>query len=42
MERRNPVTIVDVAVCAGVSPGTVSNVLTGKRPVAEATRQRGT
>ncbi|MFN3981943.1 MAG: LacI family DNA-binding transcriptional regulator [Caldilinea sp.] len=40
MERRNPVTIVDVAVCAGVSPGTVSNVLTGKRPVAEATRQR--
>ncbi len=33
-------TIVDVAVCAGVSPGTVSNVLTGKRPVAEATRQR--
>lgn len=40
MERRNPVTIVDVAVRAGVSPGTVSNVLTGKRPVAEGTRQR--
>lgn len=40
MERSYPVTIVDVAGRAGVSPGTVSNVLTGKRPVAEATRQR--
>ncbi|HHW87777.1 MAG TPA: LacI family transcriptional regulator [Chloroflexi bacterium] len=40
MERSHPVTIVDVAERAGVSPGTVSNVLTGKRPVAESTRQR--
>lgn len=38
MERKHPVTIVDVAAHAGVSAGTVSNVLTGKRPVAEATR----
>lgn len=34
------VTIVDVARAAHVSAGTVSNALTGKRPVAEATRQR--
>ena len=34
------VTIVDVARLAQVSAGTVSNALTGKRPVAEATRQR--
>lgn len=40
MQRSHPVTIVDVAEEAGVSAGTVSNVLTGKRPVAEATRQR--
>ncbi len=33
-------TIQDVARLAGVSTGTVSNALTGKRPVAEATRQR--
>lgn len=33
-------TIQDVARLAGVSNGTVSNALTGKRPVAEATRQR--
>lgn len=33
-------TIQDVAQLAGVSTGTVSNALTGKRPVAEATRQR--
>jgi LacI family transcriptional regulator len=33
-------TIEDVARHAGVSTGTVSNALTGKRPVAEATRQR--
>ena len=33
-------TILDVARHAGVSTGTVSNTLTGKRPVAEATRQR--
>jgi len=34
------VTIVDVARAAHVSAGTVSNALTGKRPVAEATRAR--
>lgn len=34
------VTIVDVARAAQVSAGTVSNALTGKRPVAEETRQR--
>ncbi len=34
------VTIQDVAQLAGVSTGTVSNALTGKRPVAESTRQR--
>jgi LacI family transcriptional regulator len=34
------VNIQDVARRAGVSTGTVSNTLTGKRPVAEATRQR--
>jgi LacI family transcriptional regulator len=34
------ITIEDVAKIAQVSPGTVSNALTGKRPVAEATRQR--
>jgi LacI family transcriptional regulator len=33
-------TIQDVARRAGVSTGTVSNALTGKRPVAESTRQR--
>jgi len=33
-------TIQDVARRAGVSTGTVSNTLTGNRPVAEATRQR--
>ena len=35
-----PITILDVAHHAGVSPGTVSNTLTGKRPVAAATRER--
>ncbi len=42
MTRRNPtrVTIIDVARRAHVSAGTVSNALTGKRPVAEVTRQR--
>jgi LacI family transcriptional regulator len=34
------VTVKDVARQANVSPGTVSNVLTGKRPVSQATRQR--
>lgn len=34
------VTIKDIAKHANVSIGTVSNVLTGNRPVAEATRQR--
>ncbi len=33
-------TVKDVASKANVSPGTVSNVLTGKRPVASATRER--
>jgi len=33
-------TIQDVAQRAGVSTGTVSNTLTGKRPVAESTRRR--
>jgi LacI family transcriptional regulator len=39
-ERRHPVTIATVAQLAGVSKATVSNVLTGNRPVATATRQR--
>ncbi len=34
------ITIKDVARQAHVSPGTVSNVLTGKRPVSASTRQR--
>lgn len=40
MEQKQAVTIVDVAKRARVSAGTVSNVLTGKRPVAERTRIR--
>ena len=32
--------VKDVAARAGVSPATVSNALSGSRPVAEATRQR--
>lgn len=40
MQQRNPATIVDVAQRANVSAGTVSNVLTGKRAVALATRER--
>jgi LacI family transcriptional regulator len=35
-------TVKDVASRANVSPGTVSNVLTGKRPVSTATRARVT
>jgi LacI family transcriptional regulator len=40
MPQLYPVTIVDVAQRANVSAGTVSNVLTGKRPVSPATRAR--
>ncbi|MCB0136982.1 MAG: LacI family DNA-binding transcriptional regulator [Caldilineaceae bacterium] len=40
MERKPTVTIIDVAQRAGVSPGTVSNALTGKRPVSPETRER--
>lgn len=40
MEHKQAVTIIDVARRARVSAGTVSNVLTGKRPVAERTRSR--
>lgn len=40
MEHKQTVTIIDVARRARVSAGTVSNVLTGKRPVAERTRLR--
>lgn len=35
-----PVTLVEVAARAGVSPATVSRVLNGNYPVAESTRQR--
>ncbi len=37
---RGPVTIADVARLAGVSRGTVSHVMSGRMPVAEATRAR--
>ncbi|MFA5354839.1 MAG: LacI family DNA-binding transcriptional regulator [Thermodesulfovibrionales bacterium] len=37
---REPVTIVDVAQAAGVSPATVTHTLNGKRPVGEATRKK--
>jgi len=40
MPQLHAVTIVDVARRANVSAGTVSNVLTGKRPVSLATRTR--
>lgn len=40
MNEKQTVTIIDVARRARVSAGTVSNVLTGKRPVAEPTRRR--
>ena len=36
----SPVTILDVASYAGVSPATVTHTLNGKRPVSEATRKR--
>ena len=39
MRPRRP-TIRDVATMAGVSTGTVSNVLTGRRAVQPATRAR--
>ncbi|MBN2047367.1 MAG: LacI family DNA-binding transcriptional regulator [Anaerolineaceae bacterium] len=39
MKKTRP-SILDVARLAGVSPGTVSNALSGKRPVADATRAR--
>lgn len=38
MNEKQAVTIHDVALRAGVSVSTVSNVLTGNRPVAETTR----
>ncbi len=37
---RGEVTIVDVANAAGVSPSTVSYVITGKRPISPMTRRR--
>ncbi len=40
MQHGHPVTIVDVARRANVSAGTVSNALTGKRPVSPPTRDR--
>ncbi len=40
MQHGHPVTIVDVARRANVPAGTVSNALTGKRPVSTATRDR--
>jgi LacI family transcriptional regulator len=40
VEHKQAVTIIDVARRARVSAGTVSNVLTGKRPVADRTRSR--
>ena len=40
MVVKQPVTIHDVAKRAQVSVSTVSNVLTGNRPVSESTRQR--
>jgi DNA-binding LacI/PurR family transcriptional regulator len=39
-ERRPPVTILDVARRAGVAPSTVSYVLSGKRAISPATRER--
>ena len=36
----NPITILDVAAYAKVSPATVTHALNGKRPVSEATRAK--
>ncbi len=40
MKKQSQVTVKDVARLARVSPGTVSNALSGKRPVSEETRRR--
>lgn len=40
MPQQTSVTVKDVARVAGVSPGTVSNALSGKRPVSEHTRRK--
>lgn len=40
MKKSQAVSIHDVAHLAGVSTGTVSNVLSGRRPVSAATRER--
>lgn len=37
---RKPITIVDVAKAAGVSPATVTHTLNGKRPVGETTKKK--
>jgi LacI family transcriptional regulator, galactose operon repressor len=39
-KSRRKVSIIDVATAAGVSPTTVSHVLSGKRPVSEETERR--
>ncbi len=39
-KRKGPVTILDVARRAGVSPSTVTHSLNGKRPISPTTRER--